>query len=72
MGVYSGLSLYWPELTAGELRGALVELEDWVTWARAANRRLDDVLASAGRCTQAWCTNLPPGRRGGGRSTGHG
>jgi len=44
MGVYSGLSLYWPELTADELRGALVELEDWVGWARAANRRLDDVL----------------------------
>ena len=44
MGVYSGLSLYWPELTGDELRGALVELEDWVAWARAANRRLDDVL----------------------------
>jgi len=44
MGVFSGLSLYWPELTGDELRGVLVELEDWVQWARVASRRLDDVL----------------------------
>ena len=44
MGVYSGLSLYWPELTEAELRGVIAELEDWVARARVANRRLDDVL----------------------------
>ena len=36
MGAYSGLSLYWPELTADELRRVLVELEEWVAWARVA------------------------------------